>query len=88
MSADVIEQFDYPVNDPQVLANRYIIELDHPSHGELKSLGFPLFISETPARLERLAPCVGQHSAKVLQELLGYSQDAIYQLTSDGVIAQ
>jgi crotonobetainyl-CoA:carnitine CoA-transferase CaiB-like acyl-CoA transferase len=88
MSADVIEQFDYPANDPQVLANRYIIELDHPSHGEVKSLGFPLFMSETPARLERLAPCVGQHSAKVLQELLGYSQDAIYQLTSDGVIAQ
>jgi crotonobetainyl-CoA:carnitine CoA-transferase CaiB-like acyl-CoA transferase len=88
MSADVIEQFDYPANDPQVLANRYIIELDHPSHGEVKSLGFPLFMSETPARLERLAPCVGQHSAKVLQEFLGYSQDAIYQLTSDGVIAQ
>jgi crotonobetainyl-CoA:carnitine CoA-transferase CaiB-like acyl-CoA transferase len=88
MSADVIEQFDYPANDPQVLANRYVVELDHPSFGEVKSLGFPLFLSETPARLERLAPCVGQHSARVLQELLGYSQDAIYQLTSDGVIAQ
>jgi formyl-CoA transferase len=88
MSADVIEQFDYPANDPQVLANRYIVELDHPSFGEVKSLGFPLFLSGTPARLERLAPCVGQHSARVLQELLGYSQDAIYQLTSDGVIAQ
>jgi formyl-CoA transferase len=88
MSADVIEQFDYPANDPQVLANRYIMELDHPSFGKLKSLGFPLFMSETPAGLKSLAPCVGQHSARVLQDLLGYSQDAIYQFTTDGVIAQ
>jgi formyl-CoA transferase len=88
MSADVIEQFDYPASDPQVAANRYIVELDHPGFGKVKSLGFPLFMSETPARLQGLAPCVGQHSAKVLQELLGYSQDAIYQFTCDGVIKQ
>lgn len=88
MSADVIEQFDYPANDPQVRANRYIVELDHPSHGKVKSLGFPLFMSETPARLQSLAPCVGQHSAKILQDTLGYTQDAIYRFTSDGVIAQ
>ncbi|CAB1370129.1 CaiB/BaiF CoA transferase family protein [Denitratisoma oestradiolicum] len=87
MSADVIEQFDYPANDPQVLANRYIMELDHPSHGKVKSLGFPIFMSASPARLERLAPCVGQHSAQVLSEVLGYSEDAIYQLTSSGVVA-
>lgn len=87
MSADVIEQFDYPANDPQVLANRYIMELDHPSFGKVKSLGFPIFMSESPARLKRLAPCVGQHSAQVLSEVLGYSEDAIYQLTSAGVVA-
>lgn len=88
MSADVIEQFDYPTNDPTVKANRYIMELDHPSYGKVQSLGFPIFMSDTPARLESLAPCVGQHSGKVLQELLGYSQDDIYQMTADGVISQ
>ncbi len=87
MSADVIEQFDYPTEDPVVLANRYIVELDHPSHGKIKSLGFPIFMSESPARLESLAPCIGQHTGKVLHELLGYSEDAIYQLTTEGVIA-
>jgi crotonobetainyl-CoA:carnitine CoA-transferase CaiB-like acyl-CoA transferase len=88
MSADVIEQFDYPANDPQVLANRYIMELDHPSFGAVKSLGFPIFMSDTPARLESLAPCSGQHTSKVLREMLGYSEDAIYQLTTQGVIAR
>jgi crotonobetainyl-CoA:carnitine CoA-transferase CaiB-like acyl-CoA transferase len=87
MSADVIEQFDYPAEDPQALANRYIIELDHPSFGKIKSLGFPIFMSDSPARLQSLAPCKGQHGGQVLQDLLGYSEDAIYKLTTDGVIA-
>ncbi|MCK0508154.1 CaiB/BaiF CoA transferase family protein [Aromatoleum anaerobium] len=87
MSADVIEQFDYPANDPQVLANRYILELDHPSFGKIKSLGFPIFMSDSPARLERLAPCVGQHGPQVLHELLGYPEQTIHQLRAGGVVA-
>lgn len=87
MSADVIEQFDYPASDPQVVANRYILELDHPSFGKVKSLGFPIFMSDSTARLERLAPCVGQHGGQVLHELLGYSAETIHQLAAAGVVA-
>jgi crotonobetainyl-CoA:carnitine CoA-transferase CaiB-like acyl-CoA transferase len=87
MSADVIEQFDFPADDPQVKVNRYILELDHPSHGKIKTLGFPIYMSDSPARLDSLAPCVGQHTEKVLHELLGYPEDAIYQLTAEGIIA-
>ncbi|MCC4118220.1 CoA transferase [Aromatoleum toluclasticum] len=86
MSADVIERFDYPANDPQVLANRYILELDHPSFGPVKSLGFPIFMSDSPARLDRLAPCVGQHGPQVLADLLGYPQEAIQQLRANRVL--
>jgi crotonobetainyl-CoA:carnitine CoA-transferase CaiB-like acyl-CoA transferase len=87
MSADIIEQFDYPANDPQVADNRYIIELAHPSFGKLKSLGFPIFLSDSTARLDRLAPCSGQHTGQVLHELLDYSAAAIQQLTAAGVVA-
>jgi crotonobetainyl-CoA:carnitine CoA-transferase CaiB-like acyl-CoA transferase len=86
MSADVIEQFDYPARDPQVAANKYIMELDHPSFGKVNSLGFPIFMSDSPARLKSLAPCTGQHTASVLHEVLGYSEDEIYQLTTEGVV--
>jgi crotonobetainyl-CoA:carnitine CoA-transferase CaiB-like acyl-CoA transferase len=86
MSADVIEQFDYPAQDPQVAANKYIMELDHPSFGTVQSLGFPIFMSDSPARLKSLAPCTGQHTATVLHELLGYSEDEIYQFTTEGVV--
>jgi crotonobetainyl-CoA:carnitine CoA-transferase CaiB-like acyl-CoA transferase len=87
MSADIIEQFDYPASDPQVAENRYIIDLDHPSFGKLKSLGFPIFMSDSTARLDRLAPCAGQHTGQVLHELLDYPVEAIHQLTAAGVVA-
>ncbi len=87
MSADVIEQFDYPASDKQVAANRYIMELDHPSHGKVQSLGFPIFMSESTARLDKLAPCTGQHSRAVLRDLLGLGEDRFYQLSAAGVVA-
>jgi len=87
MSADVIERFDFPAGDPQVVANRYILHLDHPSFGRVKSLGFPIFMSDSTARLERLAPCRGQHTGQVLHELLGYPVDTIHQMTVTGVVA-
>jgi len=87
LSADVIEEFDYPANDPQVFRNRYILELDRPGVGRIKTLGFPIFMSETPARHNRTAPCLGQHSAEVLHELLGYSEDRIGGLVANGIIA-
>ena len=39
------------------------------------------------AVFHRLAPCVGQHSRAVLRDLLGYSEDTIYQLSAAGVVA-
>ena len=87
LSADLIEEFDYPANDPQAFRNRYILELDRPGVGHVKTLGFPIFMSETPARFNRAAPCVGQHSAEILHELLGYSEDRIGELAANGVIA-
>lgn len=87
LSADIIEQFDFPANDPGCYANRYIVELEHPSFGKVKTLGFPVWLSDSPARLERLAPCLGQHTDQVLHELLGYSRESIHELADAGVLA-
>ena len=87
LSADIIEQFDYPANDPGVYDNRYILDLEHPSFGKVRSLGFPIWVSDSPARLDRLAPCVGQHTDQVLHELLGYSREKIHALADAGVLA-
>ena len=86
LSADVIEEFDFPANDPQTHLNRYILELDRPGVGRVKSLGFPIYMSGTPARLDRTAPCLGQHSAEVLHDTLGYSEDQITELARKEII--
>jgi formyl-CoA transferase len=87
LSADVIEQFDYPAQDEQARRNRYVLELERPGVGRVKTLGFPIFMSETPARLRRTAPCRGQHSAEILHERLGYSESRIAELVASGVVA-
>ncbi|UCE87420.1 MAG: CoA transferase [Deltaproteobacteria bacterium] len=87
LSADVIEDYAYPAGDAQAYRNRYILKLQHPSLGEQKTLGFPIFMSDSPARLSRSAPCLGQHSAEILHEMLGYSEERIGDLEDRGVIA-
>jgi len=87
LSADIIEQFDYPANDPQSFRNGYILDLERPGVGRVKTIGFPLFMSETPGRLNRTAPCRGQHSAEILHDMLGYSEDRIGELQAKGVVA-
>jgi formyl-CoA transferase len=87
LSADVIEDYTYPTDDPQAAQNRYILELDHPSLGPMKTLGFPIFLNDSPPRLHATAPGLGQHSAEILFDLLEYPEDRIEALEASGVVA-
>jgi crotonobetainyl-CoA:carnitine CoA-transferase CaiB-like acyl-CoA transferase len=63
-------------NDPDVLANGYVAEIDYPKQGKrLKVHGTPWQFSETPAKLG-IAPELGEHNDAVLGEL-GYSAQQI-----------
>jgi crotonobetainyl-CoA:carnitine CoA-transferase CaiB-like acyl-CoA transferase len=86
LSADIIEKYDFVTSFAQAAINRYILDLDHPSYGTFQSLGFPIHMSDTPARLNRLAPARGQHSAELLAELLHLSDADIADLESRRVI--
>jgi crotonobetainyl-CoA:carnitine CoA-transferase CaiB-like acyl-CoA transferase len=71
--------------DPQVLSQEMVLEVDHPGHGAVRMTGFPVKLSETPARLRHPAPALGEHTDQVLQGL-GYSADRIAALRESGVL--
>jgi crotonobetainyl-CoA:carnitine CoA-transferase CaiB-like acyl-CoA transferase len=72
--------------DPQVLANDYITEFDHPTGGRVKVMGYPWRFSETPAQIAREAPEFGQHTEEVLGEMLGLSYEDVAALREEGVV--
>ncbi len=71
--------------DPQVQANDYVVDFDHPAHGKVKMLGMPVRLSETPGSIRAPAPEFGQHTEEVLLEL-GYDWDRISELREKAVI--
>jgi CoA:oxalate CoA-transferase len=73
-------------DDPQVQANEYVVDYQHPAIGDMKLVGFPVRLSETPANPRGHAPELGEHTETVLTELLGYSWDDIARLKESGVI--
>ena len=71
--------------DPQAFANHYFIEVDHPTMGRTREVGFPWDFSETPASWRKPAPQLGQHNEEILLEL-GYSKEDIARLRESGVM--
>jgi crotonobetainyl-CoA:carnitine CoA-transferase CaiB-like acyl-CoA transferase len=70
---------------PQVLARDMVLELDHPQAGPVKSLGFPIKLSATPARVDRPAPNLGEHSREILREF-AFTDGQIDDLLRSGVV--
>jgi crotonobetainyl-CoA:carnitine CoA-transferase CaiB-like acyl-CoA transferase len=69
--------------DPQVAANRTVLELEHPAAGTLRMIRHPARYAATPASLRRHPPGLGEHTDQVLREV-GYSEAAIEALRAAG----
>ena len=72
--------------DPQVIANNYITNFNHPVIGEVKMCNFPVNFSETPAGIWKEAPELGQDTESILIDEMGYSWDDITRLQESGSI--
>jgi formyl-CoA transferase len=74
------------LRDPHLEARGSFVEVDHPETGP-QVLYAPVWrLSDTPARIRRPAPCLGQHNDYVFGELLGLSADEIEGLVGQGII--
>jgi crotonobetainyl-CoA:carnitine CoA-transferase CaiB-like acyl-CoA transferase len=72
--------------DPQIEANDYIVEADHPKLGRVRLTGNPLRFSETPLSLAPAAPAVGEHTVEIARHV-GLTDEQIAALAERKVIA-
>lgn len=81
----LVNRIDQVVEDEQVLARDMVVEIDVPTLGRIKVAGLPLKFSETPGRIDRHPPRLGEHTAEVLREI-GYDSASVRALAADGAI--
>ena len=73
-------------DDPQVLANDYLVDMEYPGLGMVKVPGFPIQFGETPAKVRSAAPELGAHTEEVLGGLLGLNSTDLDDLRQREII--
>jgi crotonobetainyl-CoA:carnitine CoA-transferase CaiB-like acyl-CoA transferase len=72
-------RFNFPpeaLNDPQLLDNDFIVEVEHPLLGAYKTFGPVLRMDRTPVSIRSSAPLLDEHTDEVLAEL-GFSEEQV-----------
>jgi crotonobetainyl-CoA:carnitine CoA-transferase CaiB-like acyl-CoA transferase len=75
------------LNHPQAKIRNMVVDLEHPQAGPTKALGCPVHFSETPTRIDRPAPMLGEHSRELLKEY-GFDDSEIDGFVASGVIEE
>jgi crotonobetainyl-CoA:carnitine CoA-transferase CaiB-like acyl-CoA transferase len=74
--ATPVQQYRDILNNEQALLNGYVTEMDHPEVGNVRVVGNPIKLSETPLYTKNPPPELGQHSEEILLEA-GFSWEDI-----------
>jgi len=73
-------------SDPVVAERRIVRSLNHSLAGEVPTVANPVRFSDTPVEYKLAPPVLGQHTAEVLKDDLGYSDKEIARLYDSGAI--
>jgi crotonobetainyl-CoA:carnitine CoA-transferase CaiB-like acyl-CoA transferase len=73
-------------SDPQLAAREMIVPMHHAAAGDIRVLGTPIKLSDTPADMRAAPPTLGQHTDSVLAQDLGLGGEVIGQLRATGVV--
>ena len=81
-----INTLDQVFEEPQLAARGMRFDLPHPLAGTVPQVGLPLLFDAGRCDSGDAPPLLGQHTAQVLKERLGYDDASIARLAADGVI--
>lgn len=80
-----IRDLQQALDDPQIAARDFVVELEHPALGLVRSLATPIHLSATPMRYAQHPPLLGEQSDAILAEL-GLAPAEIAALRAQGVV--
>jgi formyl-CoA transferase len=73
------------IADEHLQVRDMIVDVAHPQRGTFKTVGSPLKLSDSSVEVFS-SPLLGQHTAEVLHEIMGYDAEKVEQLRQEGVI--
>lgn len=73
-------------DDPQVRARGLRIQMPHSETGTVPLVASPIRLSDTPVEYRLPPPMLGEHTASVLEDVLGLATEAVQALRERGVI--
>lgn len=73
--------------DEGLRATGTIVEVDHPERGPYLTVGMPVKMSDSPVEVTR-SPLLGEHTAEILEQVLGYSGDDIRRIRASGAVGE
>jgi formyl-CoA transferase/CoA:oxalate CoA-transferase len=85
--ATPIQTVDRVLADPQVRHRGMVVEVEHPRHGRLPTLGTPIKVDGSMGLDVTAAARLGEHTDEILGGLLKYSGECLAALRQQGVIA-
>lgn len=81
-----INDLEHVFKDPQVIARNMRISMQHPKYGDMPLVANPIRLSETPVQYHNAPPALGEHTAEVLNRLLGIDSEQQNELRQNNII--
>ena len=88
VAAGVVQNAEDICSDVQLKEREFFWNGEHKELGWFSYLGQPSRLSETPAKLYRNAPSLGEHSEYICLEMLGMSKDEYDRYLAEGAFDQ